>query len=136
MTGKGDTVLKKVLVAEDEEALRMLIADSLEELELELDVAEDGEIALAKIDQNAYDLIILDYMMPKLTGIDVLRRMDVRAKQSSAILMLTAKAQESDKQTARSAGAHYFMPKPFSPIDLIAAVKEMLWGRSGGGTPG
>lgn len=125
--------MKKVLIADDEEVLRMLIVDSLEDLELDLDVAEDGEIALAKIKQNTYDLIILDYMMPRLTGIDVLNQIDAHTKKDLPILMLTAKAQESDKQIAKMAGVQYFIPKPFSPIDLIATVKDILFGLSSGG---
>ncbi|MCC2686058.1 MAG: response regulator [Paenibacillaceae bacterium] len=118
--------MKKILIADDEEILRMLICDSLEDLELEVDTAEDGAVALQLIAANRYDLIILDYMMPRLTGIDVLNQMDDAVKKSTAILMLTAKAQESDRQVAKEAGVHYFIPKPFSPLDLVAAVSEIL----------
>jgi DNA-binding response OmpR family regulator len=124
--------MKKVLIADDEEILRMLICDSLEDLELELDTAEDGALALQLIAANRYDLIILDYMMPRLTGIDVLNQMDDAVKKSTAILMLTAKTQESDKQAAKEAGVQYFIPKPFSPLDLVAAVSEILSLSDGG----
>jgi DNA-binding response OmpR family regulator len=125
--------MKKVLIADDEEILRMLICDSLEDLELELDTAEDGAAALQLIVSNRYDLIILDYMMPQLTGIDVLNRMDDAVKHSSAILMLTAKTQESDRQAAKEAGVQYFIPKPFSPTDLVAAVSDILGLSDGAG---
>jgi DNA-binding response OmpR family regulator len=124
--------MKKVLIADDEEILRMLICDSLEDLELELDTAEDGAVALQLIAANRYDLIILDYMMPRLTGIDVLNQMDDAVKKSTAILMLTAKTQETDRQVAKEAGVQYFIPKPFSPLDLAAAVSEILSLTDGG----
>lgn len=118
--------MKRVLVVDDEEILRMLICDTLEDLGYEIDEAEDGVDALQKIDQQIYDLVILDYMMPNLSGIEVIERLPVEVKQNTPILMLTAKAQEVDRQIALEKGANHFMPKPFSPIELLSLVEDIL----------
>lgn len=118
--------MKRILVADDEEILRMLICDSLEDLGFEIDEAEDGADALQKVTGVHYDLLILDYMMPQLTGLEVIERIPDAIKERTPILMLTAKAQEADRQLAIDKGANYFMSKPFSPVELIAFVEELL----------
>ncbi|WP_431030482.1 response regulator transcription factor [Lysinibacillus sp. LZ02] len=118
--------MKKILVADDEEILRMLICDTLEDLEYEIDEAEDGVEALQKINEQTYDLIVLDYMMPNLTGVEVIERLPSHVKEMTPILMLTAKAQEADRQMVLEKGAHYFMSKPFSPVELMGLVEEIL----------
>lgn len=119
-------MLKRILVVDDEEILRMLICDTLEDLECEIDEAEDGMEALQKIEQQSYDLIVLDYMMPNLTGVEVIERLPDDLKETTPILMLTAKAQEADRQIVLDKGAHYFMSKPFSPVELLGLVEEIL----------
>ncbi|WP_042347873.1 response regulator transcription factor [Bacillus massiliigorillae] len=118
--------MKRLLVVDDEEILRMLICDTLEDLGYEIDEAEMGEEALTKISQTKYDLLILDYMMPNLTGIEVIERIPAEIKQIMPILMLTAKAQEADRQAVLDKGADYFMSKPFSPVDLVKVVEEIM----------
>ncbi|OKL36880.1 response regulator transcription factor [Domibacillus mangrovi] len=118
--------MKRILVVDDEETLRMLICDTLEDLGYEIDGAEDGEEALKKVSQQSYDLMILDYMMPNLTGIEVIEHLPNEMKQTLSILMLTARAQEADRQVILEKGADYFMSKPFSPVDLIKFVEEIL----------
>ncbi|WP_103110092.1 response regulator transcription factor [Brevibacillus reuszeri] len=116
-----------ILLAEDEAVLRMLIGDTLEDEGHDLDIACDGEEALQKIGQNEYDLIILDYMMPKLTGYDVLTQVkQMPEKEAVKILILSAKSQHTEQEKMRAAGADDFMPKPFSPSDLVRKVEEML----------
>jgi DNA-binding response OmpR family regulator len=118
-----------ILLAEDEAVLRMLIVDSLEDEGYEIDIACDGEEAYDKIKEREYDLIILDYMMPKLTGIEVIERTRMLLdKPHAPIMMLSAKSQLSEQQKVFAAGADAFMSKPFSPLELIAKVKEMLNG--------
>lgn len=119
--------MQKVMVVDDEEVLRMLIVDTLEDLEnVEIHTAENGLEALAKLASDHYNLVILDYMMPEMTGIEVLGQLDEEKKKATAILMLTAKAQDVDRIRAVDAGARYFMPKPFSPMELLQVVEEIL----------
>ena len=119
--------MQKVLVVEDEEVLRMLIVDTLEDLdEVDIHIAENGVEALAKLSTESYNLVLLDYMMPLMTGIEVLGQLDEATKRATPILMLTAKAQELDRNRAMLAGARYFMPKPFSPIELLQVVEGIL----------
>ncbi|MGN7476217.1 response regulator transcription factor [Solibacillus silvestris] len=118
--------MNKILVVDDEEILRMLICDTLEDFDFAIDEAEDGVEALAKMNDNDYDLVILDYMMPYLTGLEVIEQLSQQYKEKTPIVMLTAKAQESDRQIALDKGAKYFISKPFSPIELIAFVEELM----------
>ncbi|OZI10448.1 response regulator [Bacillaceae bacterium SAS-127] len=118
--------MKRILVVDDEEILRMLICDTLEDLGYEIEEAEDGEEALEKVSEQSYDLMILDYMMPNITGIEVIEQLPKEIKQTLPILMLTAKAQEADRQAVLEKGADYFMSKPFSPVDLAQVVEEIL----------
>ncbi|ETT34122.1 two-component response regulator [Paenibacillus sp. FSL R7-269] len=120
-------MVQKVLIVDDEEVLRMLIEDTLEDLEnVEVHTAENGGEALARLAAESYDLVILDYMMPVMTGIEVLCELDGELKSRTPIMMLTAKAQEMDRNRAREAGARYFMPKPFSPMELLQLVEDIL----------
>lgn len=115
------------MIVDDEDVLRMLIEDTLEELEdVEIHTAENGVEALTRLAADRYDLVILDYMMPEMTGIEVLGELDAELKQRTPIMMLTAKAQEMDRNRAREAGARYFMPKPFSPMELLQLVEDIL----------
>ncbi|MFD2442988.1 response regulator transcription factor [Bacillus sp. CGMCC 1.16607] len=116
--------MKRILLAEDEDVLRMLIVDTLEDEEYEVDEAADGEEALHLIEQNEYDLLILDYMMPVYTGMEVIEK--VRETSKVKILMLSAKSQQYEQEKILSIGANDFMAKPFSPLQLLDKVQEML----------
>ncbi|WP_123040746.1 response regulator transcription factor [Cohnella candidum] len=121
--------MAKLLVAEDEPVLRMLILDTLEDEGHDIDVAHDGQEALDKLLASAYDLVILDNMMPIMTGMEVIEHLRAQpAGSSTRVLMLSAKNQVSDRERVLSAGADGFMPKPFSPMDLISKVEELLDG--------
>ncbi|MFC4736412.1 response regulator transcription factor [Bacillus daqingensis] len=117
--------MKRILVADDEEILRMLITDTLEDLGHDITEAEDGADALQKLSEASFDLLVVDYMMPEKTGMEVLESLSDE-QRNMPVIMLTAKAQEQDKQRALAAGADYFMAKPFSPEELEALVEDIL----------
>lgn len=118
--------MKKILVADDEDVLRMLIIDTLEDEGYELVEAADGAEALSLMEKQSFDLVILDYMMPEYTGIEVAAQLSDEWKQQTPLVMLTAKTQEDDIQKSKDVGIRYFMAKPFSPIELIQMVEEIL----------
>ncbi|WP_280771109.1 response regulator transcription factor [Salipaludibacillus daqingensis] len=116
--------MSKILVADDEEILRMLIVDTLEDEGYDIDEAGDGAEALDMLEKGDYHLAILDYMMPEKTGIEVVKNLSNETKTKTKLVMLTAKAQVKDKQEAMEAGADYYMAKPFSPSDLVDMVNQ------------
>lgn len=118
--------MQKILIVDDEEILRMLIRDTLEDSPYILDEAENGQDALDKLLIEDYDLVLLDNMMPILTGMEVLENLPTARKESMIILMLTAKAQKQDREAIFEAGADYFMAKPFSPVELLLMIEEIL----------
>lgn len=118
--------MKRILVADDEDILRMLIVDTLEDLGFEIEEAENGNEALSQLENETYDLVILDYMMPGKTGMEVLQALPDQVKQDTVIIMLTAKAQDEDRQIALNEGASYFVAKPFSPQELEKLVSDIL----------
>ncbi|MCM3216210.1 response regulator transcription factor [Niallia taxi] len=119
--------MKRILLAEDEDVLRMLIVDTLEDEDYTVDEAPDGEEALQLIEKHDYDLIILDYMMPIMTGLEVIQKVRANdAKKHLKILMLSAKNQASEQNYILEVGADYFMAKPFSPLALLDKVGDIL----------
>lgn len=122
-------MMARVLVVDDEEILRMLIRDTLEDMGYEIEEAENGQEALERVTQEHYDLMILDYMMPHVTGIEVIERLPAQIKANLPILMLTAKSQEEDRQKVFEKGVDYFMSKPFSPVKLMEVVEDILNGQ-------
>lgn len=120
-------ILAKILLAEDEEVLRMLVVDTLEDEGHEVEEARDGEEAIQFITNNNYNLILLDYMMPIYTGLDVIEKVRKElGKADAKIMMLSAKNQKTDQQKVMEAGANYFMSKPFSPKELVDRIEEIL----------
>ncbi len=115
--------MKKVLVAEDEESIREFIVINLTRSGYEVEQAENGAVALEKFmsDEAAYDVAILDIMMPELDGLTVCKEMRKRSSDLG-IIMLSAKTQEMDKVTGLLFGADDYVTKPFSPSELMARV--------------
>ncbi|WP_350302886.1 response regulator transcription factor [Peribacillus frigoritolerans] len=119
--------MKRILLAEDEEVLRMLVVDTLEDEDYEVDEAADGMEAVQLLESNTYDLIILDYMMPGYTGLEIIEKIQSsEIKNQGKILMLSAKSQQFEQERILEAGADYFMAKPFSPLKLIEKIEVIL----------
>ena len=114
----------RVLIADDEKEIRDLLKKYLERELYTADIAINGEEALRLFEQNKYNLIILDLMMPKVDGIEVCRRL--RNKTNIPILMLTAKDQEVDKVLGLGIGADDYITKPFSINEVVARVKALM----------
>ncbi|MGZ8407293.1 MAG: phosphate regulon transcriptional regulator PhoB, partial [Caulobacteraceae bacterium] len=116
-----------ILVAEDEDALSTLLHYNLDKEGYEVVVAPDGEEALLLVEERLPDLIILDWMLPKVSGIEVCRRL--RAKPGSRnlpIIMLTARGEESDRIRGLDTGADDYLTKPFSMSELSARIRAVL----------
>lgn len=115
----------RILVVEDEKKVASFIKKGLEEENYAVDIAYDGEEGLVLADINEYDLILLDIMLPKLDGIEVLRR--IRGNGSGVpILMLTAKDAVEDIVSGLDSGSDDYLTKPFSFAELLARVRALL----------
>jgi DNA-binding response OmpR family regulator len=115
---------RTVLVVEDEPTVRETLAEALAEEGLDVITAEDGAIALEKFRANAPDLVLLDLMLPRMSGIEVTRV--IRAESQVPILMLTARDSELDKVLGLELGADDYVTKPFSLRELQARVRALL----------
>src|SRR2546421_8513714 len=115
---------KRILVVEDEEAIADSVAFSLRSEGFDVDAVGDGETALEAARQHAYDVMILDLMLPGISGVEVCRR--VRAESALPILMLTARTAEVDRVIGLDAGADDYVPKPFSIPELVSRVRAIL----------
>jgi DNA-binding response OmpR family regulator len=116
-----------VLIADDDEDILTLVALRFRRSGLEVILARDGEEALELIQTRAPDAAVLDIAMPKLTGLEVVRRLrDSEATKSLPIVLLTARAAEKDVELGLEAGADEYITKPFSPQDLYTCVQSVL----------
>ena len=117
----------RVLVADDDRDIRDLIAFKLGQAGYEVDTAEDGAQALSRIRSAPPALVVLDVMMPGLSGMDVARQLRADVETASLpIIMLTAKAQEADVESGFAVGVDDYVIKPFSPRELLSRVKALL----------
>ncbi len=114
----------RILIADDDKEIRNLLKIYLERELYMVDTAVNGEEALQLFNQNNYNLVILDLMMPKVDGIEVCRKL--RDKTNVPILMLTAKDHEIDKILGLSIGADDYITKPFSIHEVVARVKALM----------
>ena len=121
---------QKLLIVDDESHIRMLIEQTLEELEengVEFFTAENGEQALEIIKTENPQLVFLDVMMPKMNGMEVCRRVKKElAIEGVYIILLTAKGQEVDRLKGQEVGADVYMTKPFDPEALLNKAREVL----------
>ena len=121
----------RVLFAEDERSLPRAVTALLEKNNYSVDAVYDGEEALAYLDAGNYDALILDIMMPKLDGLEVLRRLR-QAGNPIPVLLLTAKSEVEDKVTGLDTGANDYLTKPFSTAELMARIRAMTRSQTGG----
>ena len=116
-----------VLLVEDEPAQRELLAYNLEAEGFDVITADNGEDGLILVDENDPDLIVLDWMMPQLSGIEVCRRLKSNSKtRQTPVIMLSARAEEVDRVRGLETGADDYVVKPYSVIELMARVKAHL----------
>lgn len=117
----------QILVVEDEEALSTLLEYNLSKEGYKVSVASDGEEALYRVEEDQPDLIILDWMLPKVSGIEVCRRLRSKSEtQNIPVIMLTARSEESDRVRGLETGADDYLTKPFSTAELIARARAVL----------
>ncbi len=117
--------MAKILVVEDEMHMRIGLKDNLEFESFEVDLAEDGQRGLDLLGKSTYDLILLDVMMPKMSGFEVCKQAR-KAGVTTPIIFLTAKGEEIDKVLGLELGADDYITKPFSLRELVARVKAVL----------
>ena len=116
--------MTRILVVEDEESLSEAIAFLLSKEGFEVEIASTGPAAIEKFELNGADLILLDLMLPGLSGTEVCRQ--IRTKSSVPIIMLTAKDSEIDKVVGLELGADDYVTKPYSSRELIARIRAVL----------
>ncbi len=113
-----------MLVVDDEPMVREVLARYLEKEGFVVDTAADGEVALAAFEESSPDLVLLDLMLPRVDGLEVFRRM--RERSETAVIMLTAKGEETDRVVGLELGADDYVTKPFSPREVVARVRAVL----------
>lgn len=114
----------RVLLAEDDAELCSLMTDYFATHGFAMEVAHNGRDALRRALQDAFDLVILDVMMPVLDGFEVLRQ--VRKRSAVPVIMLTARTAQGDRIDGLNAGADDYLPKPFAPEELLARIRAVL----------
>jgi two-component system phosphate regulon response regulator PhoB len=119
--------MSSVLVVEDESAIAELIAINLRHAGFEVTVVVDADAAQRAVDRVLPDLILLDWMLPGQSGVQLARRWRSEARtRELPLIMLTARAEEADKITGLDAGADDYLTKPFSPKELLARIRAVL----------
>jgi two-component system, OmpR family, phosphate regulon response regulator PhoB len=116
-----------VLVVEDEDALAALLQYNLEKEGYRVSHVADGEDALVRIDEELPDAVVLDWMLPKVSGIEICRRLRAKAATRAVpVIMLTARSEETDRIRGLDTGADDYLVKPFSMNELTARVRALL----------
>ena len=123
----------RILFAEDERSLSRAVAALLEKNNYSVDTVYDGKEALAYLEAGNYDALILDIMMPKMDGLEVLRRLRQQGNPIP-VLLLTARSEVEDKVTGLDMGANDYLTKPFSTAELMARIRAMTRSQTSGQT--
>ena len=119
--------MKTILLADDEANLRLLLRTTLDEPDYAILEAGDGQDAYELAIKHRPDLIVLDWMMPGMTGLELASRLRENPDTSDTpIILLTARGQEEDKSQALAVGVNAYLVKPFSPLEFLEKVEEIL----------
>jgi DNA-binding response OmpR family regulator len=119
--------MAKVLIADDQPNMRQLVRLTLETGQFEILEAPDGDTALEVARAEVPDLLFLDWTMPGMAGVEVCRALrEDPATAGMRIVMLTARSQDADREHAKAMGADDYITKPFSPIELLEKVRDVL----------
>lgn len=118
---------RRILVVDDEPHIRRLLATRLEAEGYDVSEADDGVLGLAALEADPPDLVLLDVMMPGPSGFEVLATIRAHPEHSALpVIILTAKGQDDDRELAMAGGATDFITKPFSPMKLLARIRDLL----------
>ncbi len=112
-----------ILIVDDEELIRSVIKDYIEEEHYTCDEASDGKYAIELVEKNNYDLVIMDIMMPHMDGYQAIK--EIKEIKNIPVIMLSARTEEIDKLQGFSLGIDDYVTKPFSPKELIARIKAV-----------
>ena len=115
---------EKVLIVDDDDKLRKLLKEYLGGYGYQVRTLSDGSGVLQKLQEDSSDIVILDVMMPKKNGLEVLQ--DIRRESKVPIIMLTAKGEDADRIVGLEMGADDYLPKPFNPRELLARIKAVM----------
>jgi two-component system response regulator CpxR len=125
--------MTSVLLIDDDSELTRLLEEYLQEEQLQLDAAHDGRDGLEKALNHSYSVVVLDVMLPGMSGLDVLKQL--RQKSSVPVLMLTARGSELDRILGLELGADDYLAKPFNPRELVARIRAILRRTTGAAAP-
>ena len=118
---------KRILIVDDDEMVRIALNELLRPEGYEVAIVASGKEALEKIDENSFDLLMLDIIMPEMDGLELCRRIRERENyRETPIVFLTAKSREEDKAEGLEAGANLFLSKPISPDKLLEIVSDTI----------
>jgi len=116
----------RILIVEDHKDIAEMLYDYFERRDYELDYASDGRVGFNLANQNDYDVILLDLMLPEMDGLDVCRKLREESNNYTPILMLTARDTLQDKVTGLDVGADDYLVKPFEILELEARIKALM----------
>lgn len=126
--------MSKILIVDDDDELCELVSEYLGAEGFETECAHDGESGLKRALSHEHEMVVLDVMLPKMGGFDVLR--NLRKESQLPVLMLTARGEETERIVGLEIGADDYLPKPFNPRELLARLKAVLRRTSGESTAG
>ena len=118
---------KRILIVDDDEMVRMALNELLKPEGYEVHIASGGAEALKKLDDNTYDLLMLDIIMPEMDGFELCKRIRERENlKETPVVFLTAKSREEDRAHGLEVGANLFLSKPISPDKLLKIVSDTI----------